>query len=91
MTVRFHRTQRGLRHTAVDPKDTQAHSHYSPAGRSYRMPPAIDDIAVLRICVRNGFSRDLAGMLVEDLRHVTERCRAGRRFPADDRRVAFHH
>lgn len=58
---------------------------------AYRMPPAIENMAVLRICVRNGFSRDLAGMLVEDLRHVTERCQGGRGSPADDRRVAFHH
>ena len=26
---------------------------------AYRMPPAIDDLAVMRVCVRNGFSRDL--------------------------------
>jgi glutamate decarboxylase len=59
---------------------------------AYRMPPAIDDMAVLRICVRNGFSHDLAAMLVEDLRRVTERLE-GRRGtgPDDDRRASFHH
>jgi glutamate decarboxylase len=34
---------------------------------AYRMPPAIDDMAVLRVVVRNGFGRDLASMLVADL------------------------
>jgi hypothetical protein len=28
---------------------------------------------MLRICLRNGFSRDPAGMLVDDLQHATER------------------
>ena len=36
------------------------------------MPPKIDDIAVLRIVVREGFSRDLAAMLLEDLRGTIE-------------------
>jgi glutamate decarboxylase len=40
---------------------------------AYRMPPALDDVAVLRIVVRNGFSRDLAGDLVDDLHRVVER------------------
>jgi len=34
---------------------------------AYRMPPAIDDMTVLRVVVRNGFGRDLASMLVGDL------------------------
>ncbi len=59
---------------------------------AYRMPPAIDDMAVLRVCVRNGFSRDLAGMLLDDLRRVTERLeRHGAIATADDRRASFHH
>ncbi|HUC37225.1 MAG TPA: glutamate decarboxylase [Acidimicrobiales bacterium] len=43
---------------------------------AYDMPPALDDIAVLRVVVRNGFSRDMAGLFfdalhesVGDLRH----------------------
>ncbi len=35
---------------------------------AYTMPPAIEDISVLRIVVRNGFSRDLAELLLDDLR-----------------------
>jgi glutamate decarboxylase len=59
---------------------------------AYRMPPAIDDMAVLRICVRNGFSRDLAHILIDDLGHVTERLeRHPSTAPPDDRRASFHH
>jgi glutamate decarboxylase len=59
---------------------------------AYRMPPAIDDMAVLRICVRNGFSHDLAGLLVEDLRRVTQRLEGHHgAAPPDDRRASFHH
>jgi glutamate decarboxylase len=35
---------------------------------AYTMPPKVDDLAVLRIVVREGFSRDLAEMLLADLR-----------------------
>lgn len=34
---------------------------------AYTMPPKVDDMAVLRVCVREGFSRDLADMLLADL------------------------
>jgi glutamate decarboxylase len=47
-------------------------------------------MAVLRVCVRNGFSRDLAGLLVEDLRRTIERLGRGA-VPPDDRRASFHH
>jgi hypothetical protein len=33
----------------------------------------MEDISVLRIVVRNGLSRDLARMLLSDLRQVSER------------------
>ncbi len=59
---------------------------------AYPMPPAIEDMAVLRVCVRNGFSRDLASMLVEDLRRTTERLQSrGSRSVPDDKRASFHH
>jgi glutamate decarboxylase len=38
----------------------------------YPMPEGMKDIHVLRVVVRNGFSHDLATMLLEDLRRVTE-------------------
>jgi glutamate decarboxylase len=35
---------------------------------AYTMPPKVEDMAVLRVCVREGFSRDLADMLLVDLK-----------------------
>jgi glutamate decarboxylase len=59
---------------------------------AYRMPKAIDDMAVLRICVRSGFSRELARLLLEHLRDVTERLdRHGSPVPAGGLRTSFHH
>jgi glutamate decarboxylase len=58
---------------------------------AYHMPPALDAMAVLRIVVRNGFSRDLAGLLLEDLRRVVGNL-AGATAEASDRtRTGFHH
>jgi len=45
-------------------------------------------VAVLRIVVRNGFSRDLASLLVEDLKRVDERLRSAHPGRVD---VGFHH
>ncbi|MGA3353341.1 MAG: glutamate decarboxylase [Acidimicrobiales bacterium] len=39
---------------------------------AYTLPPALEDVSVLRVVVRNGFSRDLARMLLEDLGRVTQ-------------------
>ena len=50
---------------------------------AYTMPPAIEDMAVLRVVVRNGFSRDLAGLFLADLRAAVERL-ARRGMEADD-------
>ncbi len=60
---------------------------------AYHMPPAMQDVAVLRIVVRNGFSRDLAEMLLDDLRWAVERLSSGGSRPAGDHegRSAFHH
>jgi glutamate decarboxylase len=60
---------------------------------AYKMPPAIDDTSVLRVVVRNGFSRDLAELLLTDLKHKTDRVRArgGRPAPPEDQRQSFHH
>ena len=35
---------------------------------AYTMPPKVDDLAVLRIVIREGFSRDMADMLLTDLK-----------------------
>jgi glutamate decarboxylase len=42
---------------------------------AYAMPSAIEDIAVLRIVVREGFSRDMATMLLDDLTRAVEHLR----------------
>jgi glutamate decarboxylase len=56
---------------------------------AYTMPPALDHMAVLRIVVRNGFSRDLATMLIEDLRRVDKRLRSAH--PGRSTDIGFHH
>ena len=45
------------------------------------MPAHLEDIAVLRVVVRNGLSWDLAAALIEDLRRVTVRVRPHRLLP----------
>jgi len=58
---------------------------------AYPMPPGLDDMHVLRIVVRDGFTRDLAAMLAADLGHVVDHL-AGRGSPASDQaRAGFHH
>jgi glutamate decarboxylase len=39
---------------------------------AYTLPPKADDIAVLRVVVREGFSRDLADMLIADLKKAID-------------------
>jgi glutamate decarboxylase len=70
---------------------------------AYPMPEGMEDISVLRVVIRNGFSRDLAGMLLADLRRVTERLSQTtghldaktaatlERADAEGARTGFHH
>ena len=39
---------------------------------AYRMSEVMEDVSVLRFVVRNGFSHDLASMLLEHLRRITD-------------------
>ena len=39
---------------------------------AYTMPPQVEDMAVLRVCVREGFSMNLADMLLADLKAAVE-------------------
>jgi glutamate decarboxylase len=59
---------------------------------AYAMPAGMDDVHVLRVVVRNGFSRDLAGLFVRDLRAAMQVLEAshGRRLTSGDR-TGFHH
>ena len=57
---------------------------------AYRMPPAIEDMAVLRIVVRNGFGRNLADAIIDDLAVVTRRL-AARSHKSMEVPTSFHH
>ena len=39
---------------------------------AYSMPPNREDLVIMRILVRHGFSRDLAGLLVEDMQRCID-------------------
>jgi len=72
--------------TVYDVSDAlRAHGWLVPA---YALPPALDDVAVLRIVVRNGFSRDLAALFVDGLKAVVARLGAPH---AASPKVGFHH
>ncbi len=58
---------------------------------AYHMPTGLEGMAVLRVVVRNGFSRDLAELLVEDLRGVTRRLAGRQPAPSDAQGASFHH
>ncbi|HKI93148.1 MAG TPA: glutamate decarboxylase [Gaiellaceae bacterium] len=59
---------------------------------AYAFPPDLEDVHVLRIVVRNGFSRDLARLLLADLRRAIERLgRLDRPLPPIDHPGGFHH
>jgi glutamate decarboxylase len=61
---------------------------------AYPMPPDMQETSVLRIVVRNGLSRDLAGILVDDLKTAVERLERRGGVPtatAEDERAGFHH
>lgn len=44
---------------------------------AYTMPPNAEDIAVLRIVVKENFSRDMAENLVDDMNQVLNRLDTG--------------
>jgi glutamate decarboxylase len=60
---------------------------------AYTLPPDMDEISVLRVVVRNGFSRDLARMLLRDLEAVVNRLAtsAGPHGGPTEKRTTFHH
>ena len=56
---------------------------------AYKLPPALDTIDVLRIVVRNGFSRDLAAILLADLQTTIDHL--SQKDVRQLNRTAFHH
>ena len=65
----------------------RAHGWIVPA---YPMPSRMEDVHVLRVVVRNGFSRDMASLLVRDLETVVNGL-AGGDPPSRKARTGFHH
>ncbi|MFN4257814.1 MAG: glutamate decarboxylase [Gemmataceae bacterium] len=56
------------RYTVFDLSDKlREHGWQVPA---YTMPPKVENLAVLRVVVREGFSHDMAGMLLNDLQNA---------------------
>jgi glutamate decarboxylase len=59
---------------------------------AYTFPAERTDLSVLRVVVRNGFSHDLAALLVEDLtRLLPELARQPGPFRSPEEGPAFHH
>jgi glutamate decarboxylase len=59
---------------------------------AYTLPPKADDVAVLRVCVREGFSRNLADMLLADLNSAVKHFENQREYqsPFRGRRGKMH-
>jgi glutamate decarboxylase len=58
---------------------------------AYTFPADREDLSVLRVVVRNGFSHDLAELFLTDLRAAVQRLTAERQSGPDGRAPAFHH
>jgi glutamate decarboxylase len=60
---------------------------------AYPMPTGMEDVHVLRVVVRNGFTRDMAALLVDDLRRVLHRLgeAGGDAVGMGGARTGFHH
>jgi glutamate decarboxylase len=58
---------------------------------AYTLPANLQDTAVLRAVVRNGFGQDLAQLLARDLRRATEHLADIGPLPPHEQRSAFHH
>ncbi|MGI8800624.1 MAG: glutamate decarboxylase [Solirubrobacteraceae bacterium] len=78
----------GLDYTVYDVSDRlRRHGWQVPA---YRFPPDLEELAVLRVVVRNGFGRDLAEHLLGHLRQALADLAAGGR-KGEERGTGFHH
>jgi glutamate decarboxylase len=58
---------------------------------AYPMPEGCEHISVLRIVVRNGFSRDLGALFLEDLDRAVAHLHEVGGAPPDKVRASFHH
>ncbi|MGH8981112.1 MAG: glutamate decarboxylase [Acidimicrobiales bacterium] len=66
----------------------RAHGWLVPA---YTMPPAMDDRTVLRVVVRNGFSRDMAQLFAQAVHDCVAELRERARGRGAHRHHTFHH
>jgi glutamate decarboxylase len=77
------------RYTVFDVSDAlRARGWQVPA---YTFPENLQDIAVLRIVVRNGFSRDLGRVLLEDIERATVHLQKRGGAPQEEQHESFHH
>jgi glutamate decarboxylase len=58
---------------------------------AYTMPPDIEDMSVLRVVVKNGFGRDLADLLLADLKRTVEHLDKRGGAPKELLHPSFHH
>ncbi len=59
---------------------------------AYTMPPKRDDLAVLRVVVRNGFSHDMAELFLRDLRSAVDYLdHLTAPMPREEQPASFHH
>ncbi len=58
---------------------------------SYPLPKDREDTVVQRILIRNGVSRDMAGLLADDLRRAVAHLQKHPPAVTDERRVSYHH
>jgi len=80
---------RGERWTAYDLSDALRSSGWLvPA---YTLPPALDDRSVLRVVVRNGFSRDMAQLFANSVHECVTQLHRRSNGQAAEHRALFHH
>jgi glutamate decarboxylase len=83
------RLRDGLAYSVYDISDKLRQSGWQvPA---YTMPEGAEDIAVLRIVVREGFSRDLASQLFKDIRNAVAHFAEGAKGKMRGEKEAFAH
>src|ERR1700712_3261588 len=58
---------------------------------AYTFPADRQDLSVLRVVCRNGFSHDLAELFLQDLKHVTDALVANVQQVGSSGPVSFHH
>jgi glutamate decarboxylase len=58
---------------------------------AYKFPENREDLRVLRVVVRNGFSRDLADLFLQDLKRMLPKLEKQAAPMAGEGAIGFHH